>query len=95
METFSLKLRLVVTYKGTRLTLVKRLKNRQLLWLDDLGEPFKLTEVEFYKQYEARQLFVDEDQQYLGVIPTFRNAPPISPATQKSTPLKPYVGGPT
>lgn len=76
METFSLKLKLVVTYNGTRLTLVKRLKNRQLLWLDDLGEPFKLTEVEFYKKYEARQLFVDEEQQYLGVIPTFRNSPP-------------------
>jgi putative transposase len=34
METFSLKLKLVVIFNGAKLTLVKRLKNRQLLWVD-------------------------------------------------------------
>lgn len=76
METFSLKLKLVVIFNGAKLTLVKRLKNRQLLWVDELGEPAKMTEAEFYKLYDTRALFVDEEQPYLGVIPIVRNAAP-------------------
>lgn len=76
METFSLKLKLVVIFNGAKLTLVKRLKNRQLLWVDELGEPVKMTEAEFYRLYDTRELFVDEEQPYLGVIPIVRNAAP-------------------
>jgi putative transposase len=76
METFSLKLKLMVTLNGTKLKLVNRLKERQLLWIDELGEPFKMMETQFYRLYESRALVVDEDQPYLGVIPTVRNAPP-------------------
>ncbi|UMZ12141.1 transposase [Pseudomonas sp. MPFS] len=76
MQTFSLKARLVVIINGTTMSLQRRLVDRRLLFVDQLGEPTKLKESEFYLGYERREIEVCEDQPYLGEIPTVRNVAP-------------------
>ncbi|MBD0677167.1 DDE-type integrase/transposase/recombinase [Pseudomonas sp. PSB11] len=76
MQTFSLKLRLVVVINHTRMTLQRRLVDRRLLFVDELGEPTKLKESEFYIGYERREIEICEDQPYLGEIPVIRNVAP-------------------
>lgn len=76
MQIFSLKLRLVVVINHTRMTLQRRLVNRRLLFVDELGEPTKLKESEFYVGYERREIEICEDQPYLGEIPFVKNVAP-------------------
>ena len=76
MQTFSLKARLVVIINGTTMSLQRRLVDRRLLFVDQLGEPTKLKESEFYLGYERREIEICEDQPYLGEIPTVRNVAP-------------------
>lgn len=85
MQIFSLKVKLLVLIRGVRMVLERRLIDRQLLFFDDLGEPIKLTEREFYEGYEKREIEVSADQPYLGTVPYVRNAPPdISTFTEKA-----------
>lgn len=76
MQTFSLKGRLVVVIKGTIMSLQRRLIDRRLLFFDELGEPTKLTEREFYLGYERREIEIPADQPFLGEIPVVRNVAP-------------------
>lgn len=76
MQTFSLKVRLVVVINGTTMSLQRRLVDRRLLFVDQLGEPTKLKESEFYLGYERREIEICEDQPYLGEIPAVRNVAP-------------------
>lgn len=76
MQTFSLKAKLVVFVRGLRMTFQRRLVDRRLLFFDELGEPTKLTEVEFYSGYEKREIEVCADQNFLGEIPYVRNVAP-------------------
>ncbi|MEG1624733.1 integrase [Pseudomonas sp.] len=76
MQTFSLKVKLVVIVRGVLMVLEKRLIDRRLLFFDELGEPTKLSEKEFYEGYEKREIEVSADQPYLGKVPYVRNIPP-------------------
>lgn len=76
MQIFSLKLRLVVVINHTRMTLQRRLVDRRLLFVDELGEPIKLKESEFYIGYERREIEICEDQPHLGEIPFVKNVAP-------------------
>lgn len=76
MQTFSLKVKLVVIVRGVLMVLEKRLIDRRLLFFDELGEPTKLSEKEFYGGYERREIEVSADQPYLGKVPYVRNIPP-------------------
>ncbi|WP_238348330.1 hypothetical protein [Pseudomonas sp. RW10S2] len=76
MQTFSLKVKLVVIVRGVLMVLEKRLIDRRLLFFDELGEPTKLSEKEFYQGYERREIEVAADQPYLGRVPYVRNIPP-------------------
>lgn len=76
MQTFSLKGRLVVVIKGTIMSLQRRLIDRRLLFFDELGEPTKLSEREFYLGYERREIEIPADQPFLGDIPVVRNVAP-------------------
>ena len=51
MQTFSLRVKLVVIVRGVLMVLEKRLIDRKLLFFDELGEPTKLSEKEFYEAY--------------------------------------------
>lgn len=64
MQTFSLKAKLVVIVRGVLMVLEKRLIDRRLLFFDELGEPTKLSEKEFYEGYEKREIEVSADQPY-------------------------------
>ena len=55
MQTFSLRVKLVVIVRGVLMLLEKRLIDRKLLFFDELGEPTKLSEKEFYEAYEKRR----------------------------------------
>jgi hypothetical protein len=48
------------------MVLEKRLIDRKLLFFDELGEPTKLSEKEFYEAYEKREIEISADQPYLG-----------------------------
>ena len=76
MQTFSLRAQLSVLLNGRRLVLTNRLMDRRLAFKDDFGEPVVLTEAEFYRLYERKELACDPAQPYLGTIPLIRNAPP-------------------
>ena len=76
MQTFSLKVKLVVVIRDTTMTLQRRLTDRRLLFVDQLGEPTTLTEREFYLGYERREIEICADQPYLGEIPCVRNVAP-------------------
>lgn len=76
MQTFSLKVKLVVIVRGVLMVLEKRLIDRRLLFFDELGEPTKLSEKQFYEGYEKREIEVSADQPYLGKVPYVRNIPP-------------------
>lgn len=76
MQTFSLRARLSVLLNGRRLVLANRLMDRRLAFKDDFGEPVVLTEAEFYRLYERRELALDPAQPYIDTIPLIRNAPP-------------------
>lgn len=76
MQTFSLRAQLCVLLNGRRLVLANRLMDRRLAFKDDFGEPVVLTEAEFYRLYERKELVCDPAQPYLGTIPLVRNAPP-------------------
>ncbi|CRM76313.1 Transposon Tn7 transposition protein TnsB [Pseudomonas sp. 24 E 13] len=76
MQIFSLRAKLVVLVRGVKMKLERRLVDRRLLFFDELGEPTKLTEAEFYSGYEKREIEVCPDQPFIGEIPHVRNAPP-------------------
>lgn len=76
MQTFSLRVKLCVLLRGRRLVLVNRLMDHRLAFKDDFGEPVILSEAEFYREYEKKDLTLDPDQPYLDTLPTARNAPP-------------------
>lgn len=76
MQTFSLKVKLVVVIRDTTMTLQRRLTDRRLLFVDQLGEPTTLTEREFYLGYERREIEICADQPYLGEVPCVRNVAP-------------------
>ncbi|MEF2251290.1 integrase [Ralstonia solanacearum] len=76
MQTFSLRARLSVLFNGRRLVLANRLMDRRLVFKDDFGEPLVLTDAEFYRLYEQRELALDPTQPYIDTIPLIRNAPP-------------------
>ncbi|MGE8147538.1 integrase [Pseudomonas frederiksbergensis] len=76
MQIFSLKEKLVVSIRGVTMSLHRRLVDRRLLFFDELGEPTKLTEAEFYSGYEKREIEVCADQPFLGEIPCVRNVAP-------------------
>lgn len=76
MQTFSLRVKLVVIVRGVLMVLEKRLIDRKLLFFDELGEPTKLSEKEFYEAYEKREIEISADQPYLGRVPYVRNVPP-------------------
>ncbi|MEO6675879.1 MAG: Mu transposase C-terminal domain-containing protein [Pseudomonas sp.] len=76
MQTFLLKARLVVIIRGVRMSLHRRLIDRRLLFVDELGEPTKLSEGDFYLGYQRHEIQVCADQPYLGVVPYVRNVAP-------------------
>lgn len=76
MQTFLLKVKLVVVINGTTMSLQRRLTDRRLLFVDQLGEPTILTESKFYLGYERREIEVCADQPLLGEVPTVRNVAP-------------------
>ncbi|MFJ1258075.1 integrase [Cupriavidus sp. CuC1] len=76
MQTFSLRGHLSVLFNGRRLVLVNRLMDRRLAFKDDFGEPVILTESEFYRAYEKKELILDPDQPHIESVPLVRNAPP-------------------
>ena len=76
MQIFSLKAKLVVSVKGVLMVLQRRLVDRRLLFFDELGEPTKLTEAEFYVGYEKREIEICADQPFLGEVPSIRNVAP-------------------
>ncbi len=76
MQTFSLRAQLCVLLNGRRLLLANRLMDRRLAFKDDFGEPVVLTEAEFYRLYERRELVLDPAQPYIDTVPLIRNAPP-------------------
>jgi putative transposase len=76
MQTFSLKVKLVVLMHGIRMVLEKRLIDRRLLFFDELGEPTTLPEKEFFAGYERREIEISADQPFLGTIPYVRNVVP-------------------
>jgi putative transposase len=76
MQMFSLKAKLVVSIRGVTMSLQRRLVDRRLLFFDELGEPTKLTEAEFYSGYEKREIEVCTDQPFLGEAPCVRNVAP-------------------
>lgn len=76
MQTFSLKVKLVVLMHGIRMVLEKRLIDRRLLFFDELGEPTTLPEKEFYAGYERREIEISADQPFLGTVPYVRNVVP-------------------
>jgi putative transposase len=76
MQIFSLKAKLVVSIRGVKMSLHRRLVDRRLLFFDELGEPTKLSEAEFYSGYEKREIEVCADQPFLGEIPCIRNVAP-------------------
>jgi putative transposase len=76
MQTFSLKANLSILLNGRRLILVSRLIDRKLAFKDELGEPHIMSESQFYRAYERKELVLDTDQPYIESIPLVRNAPP-------------------
>lgn len=76
MQIFSLKAKLVVSVKGVLMILQRRLVDRRLLFFDELGEPTKLTETEFYVGYEKREIEICADQPFLGEVPSVGNVAP-------------------
>ena len=76
MQTFSLKAKLVVVIHGKIMSLQRRLVDRRLLFIDQLGEPTTLTESEFYLGYEQREIEICADQPFLGEVPYVRNVAP-------------------
>ena len=76
MQTFLLKSKLVVFINGITMSLHRRIINGSLLFYDELGEPTKLTESEFYLGYERREIEICAEQPFLGEIPYVRNASP-------------------
>ena len=76
MQTFSLKTGLALHLNGRQLFIDKRLIDRRLSLKDELGEPRVLTEDEFYRYYDKKELTIDPEQPHLGRIPTTTNAPP-------------------
>lgn len=76
MQTFLLKSKLVVVINGITMSLHRRIINGSLLFYDELGEPTKLTESEFYLGYERREIEICAEQPFLGEIPYVRNASP-------------------
>ncbi|PKA70212.1 putative transposase [Pseudomonas baetica] len=76
MQTFLLKAKLVVVINGTQMSLQRRLIDRRLLFFDELGEPTTLTEYEFQRGYERREIEISADQPYLGEAPHVRNVAP-------------------
>lgn len=76
MQTFLLKSKLVVVINGVTMSLHRRIVNGSLLFYDQLGEPTKLTESEFYLGYERREIEICAEQPFLGEIPYVRNASP-------------------
>lgn len=76
MQTFSLKAKLVVVIHGKVMSLQRRLVDRRLLFIDQLGEPTTLTESEFYLGYEQREIEICADQPFLGEVPYVRNVAP-------------------
>ena len=76
MQTFSLKAKLVVVIHGKLMSLQRRLVDRRLLFIDQLGEPTTLTESEFYLGYEQREIEICADQPFLGEVPYVRNVAP-------------------
>ena len=76
MQTFSFKAKLVVVINGKKMSLQRRLVDRRLLFIDQLGDPTTLTESEFYLGYEQREIEICEDQPFLGEVPYVRNVAP-------------------
>jgi putative transposase len=76
MQIFSLKSKLAVSVKGVVMVLQRRLVDRRLLFFDELGEPTKFTEAEFYVGYEKREIEICADQPFLGEVPFIRNVAP-------------------
>lgn len=75
MQTFSLKPGLIVRHNDRLWRFVKRLVENRLFFSDELAEPWLVTDTEFYRLYEKRELTVELEQKYLGVIPMVTNAP--------------------
>lgn len=75
MQTFSLKPGLVVRHNDRLWRFVKRLVENRLLFNDELAEPWTVTDSEFYRLYEKRELTVEPDQPHLGFVPAITNAP--------------------
>jgi putative transposase len=57
MQIFSIKAKLAISIQGVYMVLQRRLVDRRLLFFDELGEPTKLTDAEFYRGYEKRETF--------------------------------------
>lgn len=76
MQTFLLKSKLLVVIHGVTMSLHRRTINGSLLFFDQLGEPTTLTESEFYRGYEKREIEICAEQPLLGEIPYVKNAAP-------------------
>lgn len=75
MQTFSLKPGLVVRHLDRLWRFVKRLVENRLLFNDELAEPWMVSDTDFHRLYEKRELTVELDQPHLGAIPVVVNAP--------------------
>ncbi|WP_454844956.1 integrase [Pseudomonas farris] len=76
MQIFSIKAKLAISIQGVYMVLQRRLVDRRLLFFDELGEPTKLTDAEFYRGYEKREIEICADQPFLGEVPFVRNVAP-------------------
>jgi putative transposase len=76
MRIFSLKPGLQVRHNDLHWKYLRRLVDNRLFFANELGEPWVTTEREFYQLYEGRDVTIEVDQPFLGVIPQVTQAPP-------------------
>jgi len=75
MQSFSLKPRLQVRYNDSFWVCRCRQIDNRWQFTNENGEVWVITEKQFYQLYDRRELFVDLEQPYLGMVPEVTNAP--------------------
>jgi putative transposase len=75
MQTFSLKPGLVVRNNDRMWVYRRRQIDNRLQFTDENGEVWIVTDAEFHRLYDKRDLVVDLEQPHLGVVPKITNAP--------------------
>jgi len=75
MQTFTIKRGLVVSRDERMWILDRRTVDNRLRFTDDNGESWTISENEFYRYYETRDIVIRPEQPHLGLLPLVTNAP--------------------